>query len=917
MLGDRLIDLIESGSQNPSSEMLQKIRQLIAKTHSGIDDSSRGYSATHAAVKTKNFAALEILVLEGGASLSVKDNQGMRPKSYAEFDEGLRNKIDALRTENKRRRHTSQKHLHDLIREGKKRPVKARIASHPEEINETTYCQRNAGHIAALYYPKCMPWLIEAGLDLHAKDDMGDNTLLLIQRDKASRAVMMEHYKALFLYSLDESEQMRNLQHLIDEMNAGLTTTQRKRSVSQPNQALSRVLSYRNLGVADLSHGKRRGNRTAEDIIKDDSITQLKAYIEEHKASVQDFVEQAVQAQAVRVLAWLLEHRATLSRDLLTNITKEQATFWFRVLERLEYLTARRQDAAYLTELQMTQVHLQRMLIELGLTPTFSPHQYRVIPESELETLCAEQGLDLKLMEALCAICSGWDGDNNIYRFNAMQFKHAALGLLNLYSAAEVFTGLTALAPHLVASQKMMLFYFIKELVLAEAAHAYLDRHLYRDRLNALFSAMQLATDSAVYEALLTIINLQRKLYNPLKPISFTINGLLEEQGYRASRGTEAQVAGPLPKFIEAEQFAEACRAITLSFYQRLTPAEFGKNLWQKETKHHTSPNIVKSQVLFDNLQQYVVMEILKRRTLALRLEYILMIISALELLLEGDMPDLNSGMALLSALNTSSICRLKRTFAALPKGTSERLAAIDEKLAGANNYRGQRAIMREKPNSLPFLGVYLHDATGNSENRLLGASVQQGQFIDGLAKRKSRLSNVRAQSAITLLPILQSWQSIDENEMILLSHQIESWVLYLDNDVSIDYAYRFIAINAETASQCKISYGNGLYKDEAALEQLLLWLRDYIIRNQFKDLEKIESFTQLIKGLKLCEEADANQEMIERHRLPFMVWVQSYQTIALTQQFARLSLPVVDAGERDELSESLVEKQSHKFERS
>jgi len=72
-----------------------------------------------------------------------------------------------------------------------------------------------------------------------------------------------------------------------------------------------------------------------------------------------------------------------------------------------------------------------------------------------------------------------------------------------------------------------------------------------------------------------------------------------------------------------------------------------------------------------------------------------------------------NSTMEIFSALNSSSIFRLQKTWEGLPGSIVAKFSKIKEKLAVESNYKNYRELLHTNPPPcVPYFGVYLTDLT-------------------------------------------------------------------------------------------------------------------------------------------------------------------------------------------------------------
>eukprot|EP01090_Pellita_catalonica_P018270 TRINITY_DN5837_c0_g1_i3.p1 TRINITY_DN5837_c0_g1~~TRINITY_DN5837_c0_g1_i3.p1 ORF type:complete len:500 (-),score=61.99 TRINITY_DN5837_c0_g1_i3:113-1612(-) len=167
----------------------------------------------------------------------------------------------------------------------------------------------------------------------------------------------------------------------------------------------------------------------------------------------------------------------------------------------------------------------------------------------------------------------------------------------------------------------------------------------------------------------------------------------------------------------------EVARQLTImeeSLYRKIAPRECIGLAWTKEDKEESAPNIMKCINRFNVMSKWVVFEIvsegdLKRRAVILS-RFITLGQNCLQL------NNFNSVMEILSGLQNSSVFRLKKTWALLPKETWDQYEHMVNLMSCNENFKVFRAQLRAcTPPCLPYLGIFLTDLTfihqGNSDH--------------------------------------------------------------------------------------------------------------------------------------------------------------------------------------------------------
>lgn len=155
---------------------------------------------------------------------------------------------------------------------------------------------------------------------------------------------------------------------------------------------------------------------------------------------------------------------------------------------------------------------------------------------------------------------------------------------------------------------------------------------------------------------------------------------------------------------------AELARQMALAefgFYRKIQPTECLDLRWSKQQE--SAPNVLELIRRFNLMSASVAMRILREKELAQRVRVMNFFINvAVEC---QKVQNFNGMMEIVSALYSSPIHRLKRTFEGLP----QRARAVYEDFAAFTNanYRAYRETVKcAEPPCLPYLGIYLSDLT-------------------------------------------------------------------------------------------------------------------------------------------------------------------------------------------------------------
>jgi hypothetical protein len=174
---------------------------------------------------------------------------------------------------------------------------------------------------------------------------------------------------------------------------------------------------------------------------------------------------------------------------------------------------------------------------------------------------------------------------------------------------------------------------------------------------------------------------------------------------------------GRSPESLEATVFSpdDLASQITLldhPVFGAILPDELSSCSWNKKNKLTVAPNVVAFIRRFNYVSYWTVQEVLRYPNVKLRADAMAHFIRVAKRLHE--LNNLNAEFAILSALQSASIYRLSRTWAAL----SKRDRAVFDKLVDLFSERDNFSRLREHMNGIalkhvactPYLGLYLTD---------------------------------------------------------------------------------------------------------------------------------------------------------------------------------------------------------------
>jgi len=210
--------------------------------------------------------------------------------------------------------------------------------------------------------------------------------------------------------------------------------------------------------------------------------------------------------------------------------------------------------------------------------------------------------------------------------------------------------------------------------------------------------------------------------------------------------------------------------------------------------------------------------------------------------------------MALSAVLNDSDICRLKRSFNAVPEEILEYWEQIQAELSELSNYKKQREFLKRTPAALPFLGLYTRDITfiyDGNENKstkkerypLLG-----GVFFD-LFQRQRFARTVFIQFKTNLPSLLKQKMAVSDSSLQEMSILLEPPVLYLTPDMEPSYVRGILNAYIHSKLPLKVQSDGRLKEGAAAVESIYEYIEDLVKKRRLKVVDANQLITLVCKA--------------------------------------------------------------------
>lgn len=160
---------------------------------------------------------------------------------------------------------------------------------------------------------------------------------------------------------------------------------------------------------------------------------------------------------------------------------------------------------------------------------------------------------------------------------------------------------------------------------------------------------------------------------------------------------------------VHPEEIARQLSMYEFQIFQNIRPSELLNLAWSKPKLKHKARNVLALIDCFNAFSQWGVYWIMQHDTLEKRAKAVSFIVKLADALYR--LNNFDSLMALLAALNSAPIGRLKFTFARLSPSVLEKKRLLESACSRELSYKSYRAaIATANPPVVPYLGLYLTD---------------------------------------------------------------------------------------------------------------------------------------------------------------------------------------------------------------
>ena len=418
------------------------------------------------------------------------------------------------------------------------------------------------------------------------------------------------------------------------------------------------------------------------------------------------------------------------------------------------------------------------------------------------------------LDNSIWKLCSGFISEDKPNQYDPIHIVNMSQALLSISDPGEIIAAVGSLWDQFGLRQRFIATFLVKELLISDIHHlrieqlqffaelkTFIDVHLNKMPVHGVSLKICLEAILAIERRFNQNICLQNYqiIENWLSKPEYTPSlKSLDELLKKSLQGTteQQQIADIMTKELNMSM---------LAVYKRLHVSEIYNKAWIGPKKKFRAPNILTMTSTINNITAFIQYTILKANTAIHARQYIsLFILIAHNLCRSRNelSPDLCTAHAIVMALNSGPVSRLKQYFDNLPEQIRMIFNELDQLFSPIHNNKWLRLMMVADLSALPYIGLlqkdltFIHDGNSGFDN----SGIQLGTVFNDMIKRQRKFLMIPCVFTTNLTQKLSEMALITEKELDDLSykHTAPKWSIvglsfeviyekltnYLDNDV-------------------------------------------------------------------------------------------------------------------------------------
>lgn len=488
------------------------------------------------------------------------------------------------------------------------------------------------------------------------------------------------------------------------------------------------------------------------------------------------------------------------------------------------------------------------LLSQQGLQQDLEQKLFNSLSTDNLDSLSKAKLLPAQLLNDLYRICSCLDGaekaPDSVRKFNPVAIANFVAGLSAQYNPFEICAALLQLQPHFSRTQTLIMLFVLKEAMTNRATYSVHDlKVLSTIVLPAFFKDPEFKEFQEILQwmALLRSKSFEVSLDN-YDFLESLIQHHVAYSGLVDFRHVFQLTNEKTDK--RAVEIASALRAYSLMLIHDLSVKELTSFDWSSNTKKHLAPSVCTITNYFNRISNWVTSQILENTDLTQRARFIKLCIKTANELVESEVPDYTSAMAIFSGLNQAPITRLTASFGLLDRKTRKIFEKLNENsLSQHRNYQSMRMVVESNRYAMPYIGVVTSDLIFSQENK----SNQDKAFIVGkvanaLLMMKHSLRLLHLPITTNVAAFVESLHVVSDNELYKRSLALEPRPFPLNDNYQVDVLKADLETIKRNRGVLKVNTDTGIIEGKAAFAAFVEWLK----KGYLEDSLEIVAFEEL-----------------------------------------------------------------------